>query len=110
VGAGTSSDKPTELFAGARWSEFIEWCKQSFSMIIVDAPPVLSLADAELIGAGCDATLMVVRALSTPRELVQKCAARLDKKKLIGIVFNGLPRGPENPYGYYGAANGNHKG
>jgi capsular exopolysaccharide synthesis family protein len=106
VGAGSSSGQPPELFASPRWSEFIAWANQSFDVIIVDAPPIQSLADAELIGAGCDGALVVVRALSTPRVLAEKCTGRLDKKKLMGIVFNGRPSGPENHYGYYGAPYG----
>jgi protein-tyrosine kinase len=109
VGAGSSNSQPAELFASLRWSEFIVWADQSFDVIIVDAPPIHSLADAELIGAGCDGALIVVKALSTPRVMAQKCASRLDKKKLMGIVFNGLPSGPENRYRYYGAPNGNNK-
>src|SRR5260370_12146412 len=104
VGSGSTCNQPAELFASSRWSEFIAWGNQSFDVIIVDAPPIHSLTDAELISAGCDGVLLVVRALSTPREMVQKCASRLDKKKLIGIVFNGLLNSRENRYSYYGVS------
>jgi capsular exopolysaccharide synthesis family protein len=110
VGAGSTNGQPAELFASPRWSEFIVWANQSFDVIIVDAPPIYSLADAELIGAGCDGALMVVRALSTPRVMAEKCAGRLDKKKLMGIVFNGLPSSPENHYSYYGTPYGSNNG
>jgi protein-tyrosine kinase len=102
VGSGSSCNQPAELFASARWSEFIAWGNQSFDVIIVDAPPIHALTDAELISAGCDGVLLVVRALSTPREMARKCASRLDKRKLIGMVFNGLPNSRENRYSYYG--------
>jgi capsular exopolysaccharide synthesis family protein len=104
VGSGSPCSQPAELFASTRWSEFIAWSNQSFDVIIVDAPPVHSLTDAELISAGCDGVLLVVRALSTPREMARKSAGRLDKKKLIGIVFNGLPNSRENRYSYYGVS------
>jgi capsular exopolysaccharide synthesis family protein len=107
IGAGSSSSNPAELFASARWSEFIRWGKESFDMILVDAPPILSLADAELIGAACDGALIVVKAFSTPREMAQKCALRLDKKRLMGIVFNGLPSTKDyHSYNYYVGSNG----
>jgi capsular exopolysaccharide synthesis family protein len=109
IGAGSSSSNPAELFASERWSEFVGWAKKSFGMILIDAPPIYSLADAELIGAGCDGALIVVRAFSTPRDMAQKCAVRLDKKKLMGIVFNGIPKGPENRYSYFGTGNGDNK-
>ena len=31
---------------------------------------------------------MVVRALRTPREILESAAAQLDQKKLLGIVYN----------------------
>lgn len=102
LGAGSLNAQPSELFASPRWPEFIAWASKSYGIVIVDAPPIHSLSDAELISAGCDGVLMVVRALSTPREIAQKCVSRLDKRKLIGIVFNGLPSSPETDYGYYG--------
>jgi succinoglycan biosynthesis transport protein ExoP len=111
IGAGSSSSNPAELFASTRWPEFIEWGKKSFNIILIDAPPIHSLADAELIGAACDGALIIVKAFSTPREMTQKCAARLDKKKLMGIVFNGLPStGADDRYSYFGTPNGDKQG
>jgi len=104
LGAGTLNGPPSELFASLRWSECIAWASQSYGIVIVDAPPMHSLSDAELISAGCDGVLIVVRALSTPREIAQKCVSRLDKRKLIGIVFNGLPSTSDSNYGYYGTS------
>lgn len=104
LGAGSLNGQPSELFASRLWPEFVAWASQSYGIVIVDAPPVHALSDAELISAGCDGILMVVRALSTPRDIAQKSVSRLDKRKLIGIVFNGLPSSTENDYGYYGVS------
>jgi Mrp family chromosome partitioning ATPase len=104
LGAGSLNGQPSELFASHFWPEFVAWASQSYGIVIVDAPPIHSLSDAELISAGCDGVLMVVRALSTPREIAQKCASRLDKRKLVGIVFNGLPSSLGNDYDYYGVS------
>jgi capsular exopolysaccharide synthesis family protein len=109
LGAGSLNGQPSELFASSRWPEFIAWASQSYGIVIVDAPPIHSLSDAELISAGCDGVLMVVRALSTPRDMAQKCVSRLDKRKLVGIVFNGVPSSPDSDYGYYGVSNVHHK-
>lgn len=105
LGAGLLNGQPSELFASHLWPEFVAWASQTYGIVIVDAPPIHSLSDAELISAGCDGVLMVVRALSTARDMAQKCVSRIDKRKLLGIVFNGLPTSPENDYGYYGVSN-----
>jgi capsular exopolysaccharide synthesis family protein len=104
LGAGSENVQPSELFANALWPQFVASASQAYGMVIIDAPPIHSISDAELISAGCDGILIVVRALVTPRELAQKCIGRLDKRKLMGIVFNGTPSGAENDYGYYGTA------
>lgn len=104
VGAGALHGQPAELFASPRWPEYIAYASQSYGIVIVDSPPIHLLSDAELISAGCDGVLVVVRALATPREIAQKCVSRLDKRKLIGMVFNGLPSRPDNDYGYYGTS------
>jgi capsular exopolysaccharide synthesis family protein len=102
LGAGSLNGQPSELFASPLWSEFIRWASQAYDIVIIDTPPIHSISDAELISAGCDGVLFVVRALSTPREIARTCVSRLDKRKLIGIVFNGIPSSPENDYPYYG--------
>jgi capsular exopolysaccharide synthesis family protein len=104
LGAGTLNGLPSELFASPLWPEFIAWANQSYGIVIVDSPPMHLLSDAELISAGCDGVLIVVRALSTPREIAQKCVSRLDKRKLMGIVLNGLPSTSDSNYGYYGTS------
>ena len=64
LGAGSMNAQPSELFASSLWAEFVASASQTYDMVIVDAPPIYSLPDAELISAGCDGVLMVVRALS----------------------------------------------
>src|SRR5580700_10565972 len=104
LGAGRLNAQPSELFASPRWPEFIAWASQSYGIVIVDAPPIHALSDAELISAGCDGVSIVVRALTADREMVQKCVGRMDKRKLVGLVFNGLPSRSDSEYGYYGTS------
>lgn len=106
LSSGSCAVAPPELFAGKRWQELIEWCNEAFQLVIIDSTPVLNLADVELISAACDGVLMVVRALHTKRELLQKSAAQLDPKKLIGVVYNAVTDNTFHryPYGAYGAS------
>jgi capsular exopolysaccharide synthesis family protein len=106
VSAGSTCEQPAELLAGRRWFEFVEWSHRYYDVIIIDAPPIRSLADAELISAACDGVLFVLRAFSTPREIVRQCGNRIDKKKLIGLVFNGVPHNSEDRHYYDVASSG----
>ena len=67
--------------------------------MLFDAPPVLNLADVEIVTTGCDGVLMVVRAQKTRRDVLQKSAAQIDAKKLLGVVYNGA-EGAHHHYTY----------
>lgn len=101
MSSGLLNKPPAELFASQRWKELMDWSKEEFELTLVDAPPVLNLADVELILAPCDGALMVVRALYTKRDTLQKCAAQLDSKKICGVVYNGTAYSKYHRY-YYG--------
>ncbi len=99
VGAGESSIAASELYAKPQWKDFMEWCGESFNLVLVDSPPILGLADFELIAARCDGIVMVVRARATERETLENAVRELDKKKLLGVVLNGH-EGSHKPYYY----------
>jgi len=103
--AGTVLSSPPELFTGTHWQEFIARCSELFKVILIDTPPILPLADFELISAACDGVLMVVRAHHGQRETLQKTARALDPKKLLGLVFNATDVSRKDYYGYgYGTS------
>jgi protein-tyrosine kinase len=103
VGAGTPGLSAPELFSGNRWKEFMVWCSSQFSLILVDSPPVVAVADFEQIISACDGALVVVRALQTHRDMLRKAALRIDPKKLLGVVFNAARASGQNEYMYAGA-------
>ena len=106
LAAGSMMVSAPELLAGTAWKELIAWCSESFRLILVDTPPVRPLADFELITAGCDGFLMIVRAYQTQRESLQQLAGQIDPKKLVGIVLNSTQaytkNGYSNPYPHKG--------
>lgn len=102
--AGLTTQPPPELYASRRWHDFMDWCHESFQLVVIDSPPVISLADVELITAACDGSLLVVRARQTSREALQKAGTQLDPKKFIGLVYN-VSEGPFHKYYYGGGKN-----
>jgi protein-tyrosine kinase len=102
--AGETDASPSELFSGPRWKEFMGWASESFRMVLVDSPPVLNLADFELIAAPCESVMVVARARKTARESLTRVLAQVDPRKLAGVVFNGAEEPPDNGYYRYSAA------
>jgi protein-tyrosine kinase len=101
--AGETSASPSELFSGPRWKEFIGWAAESFRLVLIDCPPVLNLADFELIAAPAESVMIVVRARKTARESLTKVLAQIDPRKLAGVVFNAAEESGERDYYRYKA-------
>ena len=101
VSAGEPTSAASDLFACAKWKEFIGRCNEVFDMVIVDCPPILGLADFDLISSTCDGVLIVVRARKTKRETLTEISQHLQGKKVVGVVLNGQEKRPSAYYGYH---------
>jgi protein-tyrosine kinase len=101
IPSGIASKPPTELFYGAPWKEFIAWCKENFKLVLVDCPPVLPLADFDLISAGCESIMLVVRARVTEQEALKRILVQVDSSKLLGVTLNSVALGDHKPYEHY---------
>jgi len=76
-------------YASKQWQS-LSLGERSFKLLLVDTPPLLNLADVELITAACDGVCGCRGQLHTKRDVLQKCAGQIDSKKLLGL---GLQRG-----------------
>ena len=82
--------------------------RDKYDRIIIDSPPVMPVADARVIAALGDATLLVLRAERSTRRV--SLAARNELWRVratrIGVVVNGVPlrkqQGYDYGYGEYG--------
>ncbi|MGC2697703.1 MAG: CpsD/CapB family tyrosine-protein kinase [Candidatus Angelobacter sp.] len=99
--AGETSASPSELFSNSRWKEFMGWAAESFRLVLIDSPPVLNLADFELIAAPAESVMVVVRARKTARESLTKVLAQIDPRKLAGVVFNAAEESMNKDYYRY---------
>lgn len=64
--------------------------RQRFAFVVVDAPPILAVAEGLILQQAVDAVLLVVRAGMTPRELVRRSLASLDPGRLAGVVMTDV--------------------
>ena len=99
--AGKPSTPAPELFSRPAWKELIGWSSEAFKLVLVDSPPMLDLADFELITSPCEAVLLVARFGKTNRETFTKTCSRVDPRKLAGVVLNASEEVAGNKYKYY---------
>jgi capsular exopolysaccharide synthesis family protein len=103
--AGRSCPNPSELLGSKRMKELLdsERAKDDFDMIIIDSPPVLSVADAAILSAVTDGVVLVVNAGSTPRPAIQRAIQQLSdvEAKRIGCVLIDMDFEKESYYYSY---------
>lgn len=103
--AGAIPPAPAQLLATVRIRELIDEAEHGYDVVIVDAPPVLGLADAPILGSICAATVLVIEAGSARRTAVQGTLRRLQvaDARVVGAVLTKFqPKsGADNEhYGY----------
>jgi capsular exopolysaccharide synthesis family protein len=90
IAAGQLPPNPAELLSGPRLSELIAELAERFDIVVVDAPPVLGLADTILIGSATDATLFVIEANGSHHGHAKAAVRRLSANgvTMIGAVLS----------------------
>ena len=89
MASGTLPPNAADLLGGARLYSLISLGSEVFDLIVFDAPPVLGLADAQLISGAAGATVFVVGAAAQKKEMLRSALRRLRfaRAKLIGTVL-----------------------
>ena len=105
VTTGQIPPNPSELLMHQRFEQLLEQLGQQFDTLIVDAPPILAVSDAAIIGRMTGATLMVARAGRHPIAELEQSVKRLNHAgvQVKGFVFNDLNTDRQRyRYGYKG--------
>jgi protein-tyrosine kinase len=101
--AGQPDPNPLAGLSSPRMRQILEDAAAQFDWVIIDAPPVGPVADANLLAEMTDGALFVVRAGGTRSAMVEKAVETLGRSRILGVVLNGVDRLPTHAYdGYYG--------
>ncbi|MDT8860318.1 CpsD/CapB family tyrosine-protein kinase [Alkalihalobacillus sp. MEB130] len=87
---GPIPPNPAELLNSRRMGLVLERAQELFDTIILDTPPVMAVADAQILASKCDGTVLVVSSGKTEREEVKKAKEQLlnAKANILGAVLN----------------------
>jgi receptor protein-tyrosine kinase len=100
--AGTQVKNPLELLNMRQVKYTIDAFRKVFNWVILDTPPLLFSADANLLATITDGTLIVVRIGSTTYDNVIRAMQSLCENNVLGIVANGARAGElYSKYTYY---------
>jgi capsular exopolysaccharide synthesis family protein len=105
--SGRLPPNPSELLGSPALTELLEEVAASGAMVIVDAPPLLPVADAQVLlnQTAIDASLIVARVGSTTRDQARRARAILDRHLLrpLGLVVTGVREAEGYGYSSYSA-------
>jgi capsular exopolysaccharide synthesis family protein len=110
LSAGRSIDDPNPLLESARFAKMLETISSTFDWVLLDATPMLPMADSISLCRLCDGVLVVVREGFTRRKLLNKALESIDKNKLLGTVLNEASMLDVGYERYYGAGSSNGSG
>jgi capsular exopolysaccharide synthesis family protein len=96
-----------DVFGGGRLSKLIAQARASYSLVLLDLPPVLGLADARTVSAEADAVILAIRWNSTSATAVEHAAGALrgDGAPLRGAMLTLVDPGAEAIGGLYYSSN-----
>ena len=94
IGAGQIPPNPSELLGSEAMRKVLNELKEVFDYVIIDAPPLLPVTDAAILGAITDGTLIVAASGDVTTDQLQAALDSLDRVNAttLGIVLNKLPR------------------
>lgn len=106
---GPVPPNPSEILQARTTRELLLRLRAMYDTVIVDAPPLLPVADAAITATDVDGAIVVVRHGRTTREQLRHSLERLEQvgARTFGVVVNMTPRprrsgsyGYEYGYGY----------
>lgn len=105
ITCGPIPSNPNEILDSDEMDNFIKETNLIYDLIIFDAPPILSVSDAQILANKCDGTIVVISSGKTEKKSLSKIKEALDntQAKVLGIILNNFKVEKDHYYyQYYG--------
>lgn len=105
ITCGPIPPNPAELIGSKSMDSLIHELASQYDLVIFDAPPLLSVADAQILSNKCDGTILVVNSGVTEKESAIKAKDALvsAKANILGTLMNNFVLEKDHYYyQYYG--------
>ncbi len=89
IPGGSDFENPVGVLGSERMRRLVERLRLEFRFIVLDAPPILPIADPQVLAGYADGVLLVVRARRTRRELFKHAIESFRATNVLGVVLNG---------------------
>lgn len=104
IPCGPIPPNPAEVLSSPLTADLLKRLLAEFEYVLVDSPPILSVADSRILATITDAVVLVTRAYETPYELVRRARALLygAGARILGVALNDVNIHKESYGGKYG--------
>jgi capsular exopolysaccharide synthesis family protein len=101
VPSGPLPPNPADILGSRKMEAAVAALKARADVVLFDAPPIIAVTDAVVLGMKVDGVLLVVRAGRTRREHAERAKELLERVhvRIVGAVLNDAPLGI-TPGGY----------
>ncbi len=91
IAAGDIPPNPSELLGSPKMEQLIKDLESRYEYIILDTPPVCTVADAVILSKITSGTILVVRQGTATRECINEALEKLKfaNAKVLGLVMTG---------------------
>jgi hypothetical protein len=85
-----AQEKPQDVLTAERLAKVFGGSPSAFDLVVVDTPPVMSVADALNVASVCDGVVLVMRAGSVPFSVLRRAVGQIQQVngRVLGIVVN----------------------
>ena len=103
LASGPKPPNPADLLGSKKVDQIIQALVEQADIVLFDAPPVIAVTDAAVLGVKVDGVLLVLNAGKTRREHAARAREVLERAKvrLIGAALTNAPK-DSIVSGYYG--------
>ena len=96
LSSGILPPDPSELLTSPRFSAFLAEVSKKYDYVIIDAPPLLAVTDATIIGTQVGTVLLLIKSGQSSLDEIATCQKRFANVgvHIQGCIFNDIkPRG-----------------
>lgn len=94
LASGPTPPNPADLLGSKKVDHLISSLTEQFDFILFNAPPVIAVTDATILGAKVDGVLLVITAGKTRRDHAEKAKEMLEKAhvRIVGVALTNAPK------------------
>jgi tyrosine-protein kinase Etk/Wzc len=101
ITSGTIPPNPAEMLDSIEMRGFLKKMRNEYDLIIVDSPPIIAVADSEILTSMVDGTILIVSAETTEVEMMERSVELIKREntQFLGTVLNNFSY--KSGYGSY---------